>query len=106
MRPILCMLLSTLFIVTPTFHRGLSDATVSASQRPTDITIQDYLQRSYLDLFEIAPELNVTAADAKQIERWLRDARKTCVKRFEKQEDVYKHELKEARKRLRLWCGR
>ena len=90
--------------------RGLSGATVRATQRPTDITIQDYLKRSYLELFEIAPELNVTAADAKQVEQRLKDAaktcvKKTCVKRFKEKEDVYEDELKEARKRLRKDTG-
>ncbi|MEE8539451.1 MAG: M48 family metalloprotease, partial [Woeseiaceae bacterium] len=75
------------------------------AQRPTDVTIQGYLQRSYLELFEIAPELNVTASDAKQIEKWLKDARKICVGRFEKSEDTADDALKKARKRLREDTG-
>ena len=81
MRPIVCIFLSVLIVGAPTIPAGLSGATVRAGERPTDITIQDYLNRSYLDLFEIAPELHVTAADAKQVEEWLKDAKRTCVDR-------------------------
>jgi hypothetical protein len=77
---------------------GATDA-VSAEQ------LQAYLNKSYQELFELAPTLNVAESELARLEALLERAEKTCRDRFEDREKGYDKQLSEAQKRLRRETG-
>ena len=106
MRIILSILLSLLLVGGAGAPAVISSAIVVAAERQeTHLLIQDYLQRSYLELFELAPELRVPSSEIKRVEKLLEKAEKTCVTRFKDKRDAYKDQVKDAEKRLRKDTG-
>lgn len=56
--------------------------------------LQDALQKSYLDLFEEAPKLEFSASQVARMREYLKAARESCVKRFEKRAADREKELR------------
>ncbi len=103
MRRTLAILLSVWLIVSPGSWGtspvfGAPDP-VSAQQ------LQGYLAKSYQQLFDLAPTLNVAKSEFARLEELLERAEETCEDRFKASEKGYEKQLKEAQKRLRRETG-
>lgn len=70
--------------------------------RPEQITeLQDELQKSYLDLFEISPSLHYTKAQIDAMRNYLDKGQEYCVDQFKGHAEKYRSELDQAQKDLK-----
>ena len=103
MRRTLAILLSVWLIVTP---GSWGTAAVLGAPDPVDAQqLQQYLNKSYQELFDLAPTLNVAESEFARLEELLERAEETCDDRFKAREKEYKKQLKVAEKRLRRETG-
>lgn len=103
MRRTLAILLSVSLIVSP---GSWGTSPVFAAPDPVSAQqLQGYLTKSYQELFDLAPTLNVAESEFARLEELLERAEKTCKDRFKAREKEYEKQLKEAGKRLRRETG-
>jgi hypothetical protein len=67
--------------------------------------LQGYLNKSYQELFDLAPTLRIEASEFTRLGALLAKAEQICVGRFKKQEKQAAKQLKDAEKRLRNETG-
>lgn len=65
-------------------------------------TLRCYLNKSYLDLFELAPHLEFSASDIAAEKRALEAGRKSCVSQFKARVKQYNDQMGQQQKRLKL----
>lgn len=82
-------------------------AQAPATSTPQPESLRSYLQKSYLELFEIAPGLHFTAQEIRKQREALAKGDKSCVnrfkdhvKRYEKQLDAARDDLKKNTKKM------
>jgi hypothetical protein len=71
--------------------------------RPSSLT--DDLDRSYLDLFPLAPTLHITATQIQEVRDQLKKDRDKCGDRFKQRSSEYDREIKAAQEELRSQSG-
>lgn len=65
------------------------------------LPLRDYLQKSYLDLFELAPKLEFSAAEIAMQREAFKNGKKMCVARFKDHSKQYGKQIEVAQKDLK-----
>ena len=65
------------------------------------LSLREYLQKSYLELFELAPSLNFTPAEIEREREALKRGKDVCIDRFENHMKKYGKQIDAARKDLK-----
>ena len=103
MRRTLAVLLSGWMVISP---GSWGTSPVFGAQDSVDAEeLSGYLTRSYQDLFDLAPTLDVPESEFERVERLLERAEDTCDDRLEAREKSYEEQLKDAQQRLRRETG-
>lgn len=94
------LVLCGLLIVLPVAHGGGQQAsTAAAPAQPT--SLRSYLQKSYLELFELAPKVEFTAGDYQNQRKVFERGEKMCVTRFKDHAKQYGKQIDTAQKELK-----
>ena len=96
----LCMIL-----VQPVNAGSAASRRPAAPQSDQQLNLRDYLQKSYLELFELAPSLEFTKADIENQREALKKGEDVCVDRFENHMKQYGKQIDAARKDLKKNTG-
>lgn len=72
---------------------------------PPELSLREYLQKSYLELFELAPTLEFSAAEIEAQRNALKSGRDLCVDRFENHVKHYDKQIDAARSGLKRNTG-
>jgi len=68
---------------------------------PVSRQLQSYLQKSYLELFQLTREPTFTAAEIAEMREALKKGRELCVKRYKQRASDYDSQLKQAQAQLK-----
>jgi beta-barrel assembly-enhancing protease len=68
--------------------------------------LQEALQKSYLELFELAPTLEFSQAQIEQMRKYLDEAEKYCVTQFKERSNQYEKQLQQTQAELRQETAR
>ena len=83
----------------------LGESVAYAQQAPIrpaqTLTLRDYLQKSYLELFELAPKLEFSAGEIESQRNALKSGKDICVGRFKEHSKQYGSQIDAARKDLK-----
>jgi Zn-dependent protease with chaperone function len=79
----------------------LSSAQSSSPEPANPVPLRDYLQRSYTELFEIAPQLTFTSREIAKQREAFQKAKDSCVDRFKDRVKGYDKQLDEERSELK-----
>ena len=96
----LCPVLALLPILT----EGLAYAQ-PVPARATPLPLRDYLQKSYLELFELAPKLEFSSTEIEAQRNALKSGKDMCVERFKTHSKQYGNQIDTARKDLKKNTG-
>lgn len=97
---VLCELL--VFLPALSAERSAPQESKAASAASAETTsLRSYLDKSYADLFETAPQLHFSAADIKQQRTTLTSGRAACVTRFKSHAKNYDGQITAAQKELK-----
>lgn len=96
----LCPVLTLLPILT----EGLAYAQ-PVPARATPLPLRDYLQKSYLELFELAPKLEFSSTEIEAQRNALKSGKDMCVERFKTHSKQYGNQIDTARKDLKKNTG-
>lgn len=80
---------------------GVSSSKSAMATRPTQSDLRGYLQKSYLELFELAPTLTFSADEIQSQRNALEKGKDSCVRRFKDHTKRYDKQLDEARSNLK-----
>ena len=100
LRNALAIILCELMIFLPVTGGGAPQQSRAAAPIPPN-SLRDYLQKPYLDLFELAPTLRFTAADIEKQRKAFDEGEKICVARFKDHAKQYSKEIDTAQKDLK-----
>jgi beta-barrel assembly-enhancing protease len=83
----------------------LAEGVIYAQQVPVrpvlTLTLRDYLQKSYLELFELSPKLEFSAGEIEAQRNALKSGKDICVGRFKEHSKQYGSQIDAARKDLK-----
>jgi Zn-dependent protease with chaperone function len=102
-RKVLALLLSELLILSPAIGGCASrqqPRTVEPAQASTD-SLRGYLQKSYLELFELASKLEFSAGEIEAQRKSLQSGKDICIGRFKAHSKQYGAQIETARKDLK-----
>ena len=100
-RAVIALLLSELLVFLPAAGAG-QPASRQSQVPPRDIApLWQDLQKSYLELFKLAPSRNYTPAQIQEAEQFLKSARENCVGVYKKRSGSYDSELQQTQAELR-----
>lgn len=101
MRQSTAYLLCELLILLP----AVGDASVRQQQAPPrsaqTLPLRDYLDKSYLDLFELAPKLEFSTTEIETQRAAFKDGKKMCVARFKDHSKQYGKQIETAQSDLK-----
>lgn len=92
--------LSLLLIVLPWYPSPAESQAAPAEQAP-QLTLHQYLHKSFEDLFQEAPSLQFSAAQVEQERQALKRGEDSCRNRFKEHGKIYGKRLDAARKQLK-----
>lgn len=92
--------LSLLMVLLPC-SQASGQTEVAAQQTATQLPLRDYLQKSYDDLFRLAPSLSFTTAEIDAARGTLKRGEDACRNRFKDHSKRYGKQLEEARSALK-----
>ena len=99
-RRFVALLVCELLVFLPATGRT-QEAPQTHRSSKTDINLRQYLQRSYLELFESAPKLKFTAAEIQGQREALKKGKDFCVTRFRGNAKRYQNQVEAAQKDLK-----
>ena len=99
------VLLCPVLAVLPSLAEGIAYASESPARPAPALTLRDYLQKSYLELFELAPTLEFSATEIEAQRNALKSGKDTCVERFKTHSKQYGGQIDAARKDLKKNTG-
>ena len=103
-RRVVALGLCGLVLLTPA--GGAGSQTQSKRSRPApEVSLRDYLQKSYQELFELAPTLEFSAVEIEAQRKALKNGKDICVDRFENHMKQYGKRIDEARRGLKKDTG-
>jgi len=73
----------------------------SADSAPAASDLRTLLQKSYLDLFQLSPELHFTSAQFQQMREELKKGQEYCVGQLKKRASDYDAQLKQVQSQLK-----
>ena len=94
-------LLLCVAILSPTTGGSATRTRPESSPSVTPPSLREYLQKSYLELFELAPKLEFSAAEIEAQRDALKSGKDICVDRFENHSKQYAKQIDAARKDLK-----
>jgi len=98
----LCSLLASL----PFLSEGLALAAQTPARPAAEkLALRDYLQKSYLELFELSPKLEFSASEIEAQRKALKSGENLCVSRFKTHSKQYQTQIEAARKELKQQTG-
>ena len=92
--------LSLLLVLLPNMS-AQAQAQSSAAQQLSQLPLHDYLQKSYEDLFTLAPKLTFSAAEVEKERKALAGGENSCKSRFKDHAKLYGKQIDTARKDLK-----
>ena len=101
-RKTVALMLCPLLALLPFLSEGLAYAQQAPPVRSAQILpLREYLQKSYLELFEVAPKLEFNATEIEAQRKSLKDGKDLCVERFKTHSKQYQSQIDAARKDLK-----
>ena len=94
-RKITAVLLAGPLVVSLGFPRGIKTAPEPPFEKKNFDTLQEDLNKSYLELFSLAPEIHYSPDAIEKMKAYLRDAQGYCVSELKAKSDAYKSEIKQ-----------
>jgi len=106
-RTSVALLLTEILILSPAIgaYAAQQQLRTVAAAAPSAASLREYLQKSYLDLFELAPRLEFSAAEIEAQRNALRSGKDICVGRFKTHSKQYGAQIETARKDLKKNTG-
>ena len=106
-RTSVALLLTEILILSPAIgaYAAQQQLRTVAAAAPSAASLREYLQKSYLDLFELAPRLEFNAAEIEAQRNALRSGKDICVGRFKTHSKQYAAQIETARKDLKKNTG-
>jgi len=106
-RTSVALLLTEILILSPAIgaYAAQQQLRTVAAAAPSAASLREYLQKSYLDLFELAPRLEFSAAEIEAQRNALRSGKDICVGRFKTHSKQYAAQIETARKDLKKNTG-
>jgi Zn-dependent protease with chaperone function len=99
MRQGVAMLLCGLLIVLPVADAAGQQQSATAPEQKA--SLRSYLQKGYLELFELAPKVELTERDYQKQRKAFEQGEKVCVRRFKDHAKQYEKQIKAAQKELK-----
>src|SRR5579864_3541184 len=96
-RKLMALVLCELLAVTPLMQSAQNQPAGPARPSP----VHAYLQKSYLELFELSPKLEFSSTEIGNERIALDNGKKVCVSRFKAHADRYQKQLDAAQKQLK-----
>lgn len=92
-----------LLVLTPSLPASAQSkpAADSVQPQPTQLALHDYLQKSYEELFALAPTVSFSAAEVEKERQALKRGEDGCKNRFKDHSKLYGKQLDGARKELK-----
>jgi len=106
-RTSVALLLTEILILSPAIgaYAAQQQLRTVAAAAPSAASLREYLQKSYLDLFELAPRLEFSAAEIEAQRNALRSGKDICVGRFKTHSKLDAVQIETARKDLKKNTG-
>ncbi|MDE3186515.1 MAG: M48 family metalloprotease [Acidobacteriota bacterium] len=92
--------LSILLIILP-WYPARAESQAAPAAEPAKLTLHQYLQKPYEDLFQVASSLNFSASEVEQERQALKRGEDSCRSRFKEHAKTYSRQLDAARKQLK-----
>lgn len=99
-RRLMALVLCYLLVLLPATGAGQQKSSTTSSSAQTS-SLRSYLQKSYLELFELSPKLEFSSTEIANQRSALGNGRKTCVTRFKDHAKRYEQQLGAAQKSLK-----
>lgn len=100
-RKSVAVLLCPLLTLGPILGEGLAYAEQTPAQSAQTLALREYLQKSYMELFELAPKLEFSATEIEAQRTALKSGKDLCVGRFKTHSKLYDSQVDAARKDLK-----
>jgi len=100
-RKSVAILLCSVLALLPTLGEGLAYAQQAPVRSAQTLTLRGYLNKSYMELFELAPKLEFSAAEIESQRNALKNGKDVCVSRFKTHSKQYESQIDAARKDLK-----
>ena len=100
-RKSLAILLCPVLALLPTLAEGVAYAQQMPVRSAQTLSLREYLQKSYLELFELAPKLEFSASEIEAQRNTLKSGKDMCVDRFKAHSKNYGNQIDVARKDLK-----
>jgi len=94
---LLCPVLGLL----PILEEGVAYTQQAPVRSAQTLALRDYLQKSYMELFELAPKLEFSVAEIESQRNALKNGKGMCVDRFKTHSKQYSSQIDAARKSLK-----
>ena len=100
-RKSVAILLCPVLALLPILGEGVAYAQQSPARSAQTLGLRDYLQKSYLELFELSPKLEFSAGEIEAQRNALKSGKDICVGRFKEHSKQYGSQIDAARKNLK-----
>jgi Zn-dependent protease with chaperone function len=100
-RKSVAVLLCPLLGLLPILSEGVAYAQQAPIRSAQTLALREYLQKSYLELFELAPKLEFSAGEIESQHNALKSGKDICVSRFKTHSNQYGRQIDAARKDLK-----
>ena len=101
LRKLVAVLLCPVLGLLPVWGESVAYAQQAPIRPAQTLTLRDYLQKSYLELFELAPKLEFSAGEIESQRNALKSGKDICVSRFKAHSKQYGSQIDAARKDLK-----
>lgn len=101
LRKSVALVLCELLVLLPTTSGGAARQQPSLPRSAQTLSLRDYLHRSYLELFELAPELEFSVGEFEAQRKALKSGEDVCVNRFKNHSKQYAKRVDAARRNLK-----
>ena len=100
-RKSVAVLLCPVLALLPILEEGVASAQQAPVRPAQTIALREYLQKSYMELFELAPKLEFSATEIETQRTALKSGKDLCVGRFKTHSKQYGNQIDAARKDLK-----
>ncbi len=104
-RKSLAILLCPVLALLPTLAEGVAYAQQTPVRSAQTLTLREYLNKSYMELFDLAPKLEFSASEIESQRNSLKNGKDLCVGRFKAHSKQYGGQIDTARKDLKKNTG-
>lgn len=104
-RRVVALGLCVLILLPPAAEAAAAQSQSERSRTAPELSLREYLQKSYQELFDLAPALEFTAAEIEAQRKALKSGKDMCVDRFENHMRQYDKQIEMARGGLKKNTG-